>query len=143
VSQLVQGDVERLEMPAHEVRFTRRGLRERLAWGDTQLKVHLARLVELEYLIAHRVTPGRRFVYELAFDGAAEGVAFPGLIDPDTLRAAEADPQSGDGRASVGARSGDGRAGESDGSDHGRKGIALAAPETLATHVQQSVGEAS
>ena len=33
-----------------EFRFTRRDVREATRWGDTQLKVHLARLVELEYV---------------------------------------------------------------------------------------------
>jgi hypothetical protein len=143
VTELVQGEAKTREIPTHELRFTRRELRERLAWGDTQLKVHLARLVELEYLIAHRVTPGRRYVYELAFEGGAEGVIFPGLIHPDTLRAGEADPRSGDGRASVGARSGHGRASDPSGSADGREGIQLAAPDTLATHVQPIAGEAS
>ena len=37
-----------------EVRLTRRQIREALGWGDTALKVHLRRLVELEYLVGHR-----------------------------------------------------------------------------------------
>ncbi|WP_457447669.1 hypothetical protein [Roseateles sp. P5_E4] len=32
-----------------DLRFTRRELREALRWGDTQLKVHLARLQEMEF----------------------------------------------------------------------------------------------
>ena len=39
------------------VRFTRRQLREALSFGDTQLKVHLARLADYELVIPHR--PGR------------------------------------------------------------------------------------
>ena len=35
-------------------RFSRRQVREITKWGDTQLKIHLARLVELEYLLVHR-----------------------------------------------------------------------------------------
>ena len=52
------------------VRFTRRQLREELGWGDTQLKVHLARLVDLELVSAHRVDHGT-LLYELAWNGAA------------------------------------------------------------------------
>jgi len=40
------------------VRFTRRQLREQLGVGDTQLKVHLARLVDLELVLAHRLDSG-------------------------------------------------------------------------------------
>jgi hypothetical protein len=69
-----------------EVRFTRRVLREATGWGDTQLKLHLARLVELEQLLVHRAERGQGFVYELLYDG--DGTAAPhlsGLIDPEAL----------------------------------------------------------
>ncbi|MGH9266847.1 MAG: hypothetical protein ACRD0D_01585 [Acidimicrobiales bacterium] len=41
-------------MERAEVRFSRRDVREHSAWGDTQLKVHLARLVELELVVVHK-----------------------------------------------------------------------------------------
>lgn len=44
---------------AGDVAFSRRELRERTGRGDTQLKVHLARLVELELLVAQRDGPQR------------------------------------------------------------------------------------
>ncbi len=53
------------------VRFTRRELRAALGLSDKQLRVHVERLVELEYVIAHAGRNGQRFVYELAFDGDA------------------------------------------------------------------------
>lgn len=53
------------------VRFTRRQLREAIALSEKQLRVHLDRLVELEYVLAHAGRNGQRFVYELAFDGDA------------------------------------------------------------------------
>jgi hypothetical protein len=73
-----------------EVRFTRRELREKIGWGDTQLKLHLARLVELEHLLVHRAERGQGFVYELLYDGPlgeAAGAAphLSGLIDPASL----------------------------------------------------------
>lgn len=115
------------------VRFTRRELRERLGLGDTQLKVHLARLVSLELVHAHRGAHGA-YVYELAWnsnDTAADGVLLPGLIDPDqpgiehgydTDRSGPAGDRSGGGRPPVGRRSGPGRPGENgaDASDGGR-----------------------
>jgi hypothetical protein len=137
IAGLVREDAKRREVPASEVRFTRRELRERLGWGDTQLKVHLARLVALECLVAHRLNPGRRYLYELAFEGGREGVSFPGLIDADGL------PRSGDGRGSVGARSGGGRGGGSRGSSDAETAIAPATPESAATHVQPATVGAS
>lgn len=77
------------------VRFTRRQLREHLAaqgagWGDTQLKVHLARLVDLELVMAHRLETGA-FGYELLWNPNsahgynAEGRFLTGLTDPAAL----------------------------------------------------------
>jgi hypothetical protein len=72
-----------------QVRFSRRELREASAIGDTQLRLHLDRLVELEYVLARRDGAGGRFVYELVYDGAGrDGRPFvPGLIDVERLRA--------------------------------------------------------
>jgi hypothetical protein len=44
--------------------FTRRELRAATGFGDTQLKVHLSRLVDLEYVAANRAGPAT--TYELA-----------------------------------------------------------------------------
>jgi DNA primase catalytic core len=73
-----------------EARFTRREVRERTGWGDTQLRVHLGRLEELEYVLTRR--EAGRVVYELAWDGEGQdGAPFlMGLIDIDQLRAEQA-----------------------------------------------------
>ena len=70
-----------------QARFTRRELREHTGWGDSVLKRHLARLVELELVIAHRSPKGQTLVYELAWAGeGADGARFVvGLADPATL----------------------------------------------------------
>ena len=70
-----------------DVRFTRRAAREALELGDTQLRLHLDRLVEYEYVIARRGGPGGKFVYELAYDadGDSGRPHLPGLIDVDHL----------------------------------------------------------
>lgn len=76
-------------LPRRAFRFRRRELRESIHWGDTQLKVHLARLVDLEYVLAHRA-PGQSFVYELLYDGPKEHPDdrphLSGLIDVAELR---------------------------------------------------------
>jgi hypothetical protein len=70
-----------------QYRFSRRMLREAIGWGDTQLRVHLDRLVELEYVLPRREGAGGKFLYELVYElGAADGeVRFPGLIDVAAL----------------------------------------------------------
>lgn len=94
-----------------DVRFTRKDVRERTGWGDTQLKVHLARLVELEHLLVHRAERGQGFAYELLFDGeVASAVHLSGLIDADGLgeqhydarRSGQQAERSASGREAVG-----------------------------------------
>ncbi len=71
-----------------KVRFTRRDARERLGWGDTQLKIHLARLVDLELVWLHRTERAGAFVYELAWDASMGDRRrfLPGLVDVGALR---------------------------------------------------------
>jgi hypothetical protein len=73
-----------------ECHFRARQVREFTGWGNSQLHVHLQRLVELEYVITHRADYGQGLVYELAYDGGGkDGRRFlPGLIDVEKLRAA-------------------------------------------------------
>jgi len=52
-----------------DFRFSRRDVRAHTGWGHTQLKTHLHRLEELEYLIVHRGGRGQTFVYELNWSG--------------------------------------------------------------------------
>lgn len=119
---LIVGMVER-ECSAQQIRradyrFSRRAVRQHTRWGDTQLKIHLARLTELEYLLVHRGGRGQSFEYELLFDGRADGDErhASGLIDVaalsaeyDAQRSGQNAAQSGSGRASVGGPSAGGR----------------------------------
>lgn len=67
--------------------FSRRDVRRWTGWSQTQLRVHLDRLVDLEYVLAHRGCRGQSFVYELLFDGdAATGAPqLVGLIEAGSL----------------------------------------------------------
>jgi DNA primase len=94
------------------VRFTRRQLREALPFGDTQLKVHLARLADYELVIVHRTAAGG-FCYELAWQPAAGGAdagAAPGRPGPEASRAGRGRPPAGlksaPGRAALAAVNG-------------------------------------
>jgi DNA primase len=70
-----------------DVRFSRKDVRDATGWSDTQLRVHLARLVEMEYLITHREGAGGKFVYELVYDGLCDHKPhLSGLIDTATMQ---------------------------------------------------------
>ncbi|MCC6706955.1 MAG: toprim domain-containing protein, partial [Gammaproteobacteria bacterium] len=101
-----------------DYRFSRREVREATHWSDTALKVHLARLVEMEYLLAHRGGRGQSFVYELVYDGGTASTRphLSGLIDVtqlsrdyDASRSGSAAMQSGPGQPAVRDQSGGGQ----------------------------------
>jgi len=67
--------------------FARRELREACGWSLTQVRAHLDRLTELEYLEVRHGRLGSSFVYELMIDAATpEAVAHIGLIDVAELK---------------------------------------------------------
>jgi len=68
-------------------RFSRRDVRGFVGWTDFQIKKHMARLQDLEYLLVHRGGRGQSFVYELLYQGEGEdGEPFLlGLSSLDTL----------------------------------------------------------
>ncbi len=104
VHRFATDQAKRHAIPLDLVRFTRRQLREHLAaagagWGDTQLKVHLARLADLELVVPHRLESGS-YGYELTWNPPAEANAhdeggrfLAGLTDPATLLDSTYDPQ--------------------------------------------------
>ncbi len=86
VDAFVAGECQRQSIRRADFLFSRRALRESIEWGDSQLKLHLARLVEMEYLVTHRTRTGG-FDFELVYEvGEADGVLrFPGLADIEQL----------------------------------------------------------
>ena len=83
VDEMVTGECTRQKMERADYRFSRRDVRAATGWGDTQLKIHLQRLEELEYLLIHRGGRGQSIVYELMFTRPADGgkPVLGGLID--------------------------------------------------------------
>lgn len=77
-----------LKLDRADVRFSRREVREHTGWSYDQIRVHLDRLVELEYVLTHRGGRGQSFEYELLYDGKGkDGKPFlVGLIDVEALR---------------------------------------------------------
>jgi DNA primase len=123
VDEYVTTSCQRLAMERKDFRFSRREVREATGWGNTQLKIHLGRLEDLEYLTVHRGSRGQGFVYELAYDGKGkDGTPFlSGLIDLSRLGfdekksgvmagwSGQEAKKSGPSRAEVGGVSGGGR----------------------------------
>jgi hypothetical protein len=125
IDDLVSEACIRQKIEPEDFRFSRRDVREFTGWGHTQLKIHLKRLEELEYLLIHRGGRGQSFVYELLYqpppDSSKKFLAR--LIDVERLRQQFADPSSRDGgrwsgpggersergRSQVGAKSAGGR----------------------------------
>ena len=76
------------ETARHELRFTQRELREAIGWSDRPLRRQLARLIELEYVVAYRTGRGNGREYQLLYDGQGRDgqPVLLGLIDPNSLR---------------------------------------------------------
>ncbi|WP_428637239.1 CHC2 zinc finger domain-containing protein [Shewanella sp.] len=85
---LVADKIKAEGLRQNEARFTRREVREIAGLSDKQVRVHLDRLVELEYVFIHHGRNGQRFIYELAFDGdlGKSERQLIGLIDVDQLK---------------------------------------------------------
>ena len=90
VDEMVTAACKRLGIDRADYRFSRRDIREFTGWGHTQLKVHLKRLEELEYLLVHRGGRGQSFVYELLYEPSpdAQSRFLARLIDVEQLRQA-------------------------------------------------------
>jgi DNA primase catalytic core len=116
IDEHVSAECDRQKMERSDYRFSRRDVREFTGWGDTQLKIHLHRLEEMEYLLIHRGGRGQSFVYELVFTRRADSgrPVLPGLIEIESLGKRAYDEKksgpevrlSGSGRPQVGGVSG-------------------------------------
>src|SRR5690606_27433743 len=87
IEALVAERAEEQAVPRGDVRFTRRELRARCGMSDTAVRIHLERLVAMEYVRAAAGRNGRRFEYELLFDGELDASTpqLIGLIDVAAL----------------------------------------------------------
>jgi len=103
-----------------DFRFLARDARAVAGLGPTQVKLHLHRLVDLEYVLVHRAPRGHGVSYELVYEGGAgadhttDAAIFSGLRSVETLaydaeRSAPNGERSGLGRPPVGGRPGGGR----------------------------------
>ena len=93
LDDMVRKACERLDAEGHpidrsEYRFYRRDILDYTGWSYNQLRIHLERLIELEYILIHRGHQGQRFSYELLYDGKGkDGKPFcVGLIDTEAIK---------------------------------------------------------
>jgi len=84
---MASAECERQKMERVDFRFSRRDVRQYTAWSDSQLKRHLHRLEELEYLLVHHGGRGQSFVYELVFERRDDSgkPVLPGLLEAEKL----------------------------------------------------------
>jgi hypothetical protein len=77
---------EQVEPSAY--RFTRKQVRHACGWTDFQVKKHMTRLEELEYVLVHSGGRGKSMVYELLYNGEGQDDTpfLMGLIDVKKLR---------------------------------------------------------
>jgi DNA primase len=137
IDEMAAKECERLKMERKDFFFSRRDVRQYTGWGDTQLRVHLGRLEDLEYLLVHRGGRGQSFVYELVFERSAgdEKPVLPGLIDVEKLRIHEYDKKNAglEGRF----------AGSKRGQNGGIAGGARGEPEPVTTGSEADFGRFS
>ncbi len=107
--EMRQTECEKQEIEESDFRFTRREVRDFTGWGNTQLKVHMNRLLEMEYLHLWKGSPGQSFIYELLYKGEGnDGQSFVmNLINTSTIAGGR--PKMAGGRPPVGPVSAGGR----------------------------------
>src|SRR5450830_242057 len=88
IQTMVKARAQEQRIAVSQVRFTRRDIRDATQWSDSQLKVHCARLADMEYLLVHGGSRGHSISYELLWDGEPDAERhLCGLIDPGELGA--------------------------------------------------------
>ena len=86
----VQQQCEAEKINQRDFRFSRREVRKANDCGNTQIRIRMDRLMDMEYVIVHRGGRGQTFTYELVYGGNGEhGEAFiSGLIRQTSLATA-------------------------------------------------------
>ncbi|HSW21990.1 MAG TPA: hypothetical protein VLJ62_04420, partial [Burkholderiaceae bacterium] len=100
IRAMVHERAARERVKPSDVRFTRKDIRDATQWSDSQLKLHCARLADMEYLLIHAGNRGHSLSYELLWDGGADGGDgaerrrhLCGLLDPGQLDGEDRDAQ--------------------------------------------------
>ena len=88
IYDMVQADCKAENLEQSDYRFSRKLVRDYSHWSDFQIKKHMQRLEELEYVLIHSGSRGKSIIYELLYRGEArqQDSFVMGLINPDDLR---------------------------------------------------------
>jgi hypothetical protein len=83
IDEMVTAQCQQLKVERADFRFSRRDVRHHTGWSATQVRIHMDRLQEMEYLLAHRGGRGQSFVYELLYERGENPSKpqIPGLIN--------------------------------------------------------------
>lgn len=79
---------QNLHIKQQDYRFSRKDVRAMSGWTDFQVKKHMHRLEEMEYVLVHRGKRGQSFEYELLYqgEGGSSQSFLMGLIDTHQLK---------------------------------------------------------
>lgn len=87
IKAMVRELCEAKKLDQDKARFTRRDVRERTRQSETQVRLHLQRLEDLEYIQKRHGRNGIVCVYELMIDSSEpEGIAHVGLLDLEKIK---------------------------------------------------------
>ena len=88
VHDMVSEACQRERLMQNAYRFSRKQVRDYCGWGNTQLKIHLSRLEDMEYLKVYGGGRGNTISYELLYNGEghSEQPFLMGLIDTNKIK---------------------------------------------------------
>jgi len=88
LTELVKSECKTQQFEQSDYRFKRKVLMDRLGWTYDQVRVHLQRLIDHEYVLIHKGGRGQSFEYELMYKGEGEdsGPFLMGLINTANLK---------------------------------------------------------
>jgi len=87
MDEFVTKECQSLNIKREDYRFSRKVIRHTCGWTDYQVKTHMKRLEDMEYVLVHRGRRGQSFEYELLYQGEGQdGQTFAmGLMDMTDL----------------------------------------------------------
>lgn len=88
INEMAHDACARRVLTRSNYRFSRRDVRQYTGWSDFQVKAHMKKLQDLEYVLVHRGGRGQSYVYELLYQGEGQnGTPFlMGLLDIERLK---------------------------------------------------------
>ena len=87
IRSLCEKRAKEMKCSLRDVKLSRREIREATGWSDWQVRTYCQQLVELEYLYVTSGTNGKKYVYELAWEGQdEESPTLRGLVDVEQLK---------------------------------------------------------